>query len=157
MTNRQLYSVMEGIQLAGELVNIGDINFVMSMAHIADEIQSEIRIIEDGKKKPSTRYKDYLKKKDQLNMKYAIQKEDGTFQIIGDSIILRDPIKYQDELATLDAEYKNDIDLEEQHETEFKIFLNQNCPKTITKIKRKLAPASMNVEQARLLFPIFED
>jgi hypothetical protein len=156
MKNRDLYFVAEGIKKCHELVNIADINFTMTIARINSEVNAEIRIINDGRKKQPIKYKEYLKKKEGIDIKYAIQKEDGTFQTLNDSIIVRNPIEYYSEIEILNTEYKLELDTIKSITTEFNSFLDQPCVKNITKLPKEILPASINVEQATLLFSVIE-
>jgi hypothetical protein len=157
MTNRDLYSVALGVKKCSELVNIATIDFTMTMARINSEVQNELRIIEDGKKESSILYKEYLKKKDAIDIKYAIQREDGTFQTLNDSLLVRNPTEYYLEIDKLKEEYKEEINKVDSITKEFEKFLNQENTKISTKLSKRIIPAAMNVEQATLLFPVITD
>jgi hypothetical protein len=156
MTNGDLYKVKQGIEKSSDLVNAADINFTMSIARIDSEIITELRIIEKGKKQPTDKYKEYLEKKQELDMKYTIQKEDGTCQTLNEQLLIRNPKQYYLELHDLEKEYKDEIDNVKKINDEFEIFLEQECKATISKVSKSCIPAIIKVEQAKLLFPVIE-
>ena len=157
MKNYELYNIAEGIRKISDIVNIADINFTMIIARIDSEVNAEIRIIEKGRKKPSDKYKEYLKEKEALDMKYAIQKEDGSLQMYEGAMLIRDPKKYRSELSKLEETYKEEIKEWKKIVDEFEEFLEKDCPKVITKINKSLLPSSLNVEQVRLLYPVIDN
>lgn len=156
MTRKDLYKVLEGIEKSKNLVNIADINFTMAIARIESEIMSEIRIIEKGRKEYPEKHKEYLKKKKELDMKFALQKEDGTYQIFNGQLLVKTPNIYYSEVDKLEDEYKTTLYEVIKINKEFTNFLEGECEKTFTKINKSLFPTQLSVEQALLLFPIIE-
>ena len=61
MINRDLLNIKEGIDKMSDITNVADINFTMTIARINDEVEKELRIIRNGRKKPSEQYKEFLK------------------------------------------------------------------------------------------------
>lgn len=156
LTNEDLYKIREGIQKCAQLTNVADINFAMTMARIATEVEKEIKIIELGKRKPSERYKEYLKKAKEIDIKYAVQKEDGSFHMLNNQIIIKDAKKYYIEINALREEYKVELDEAEKIQDEFTKFLDQTCKVTLTKLPKNIIPAQVTVEQLCLLYPVIE-
>lgn len=156
MIYRDLLNIKTGIDKLSDIVNVADINFAMTIARINNEIEREIKIIKEGRKKPSEKYQDFLKEQEELNMKYAIQKEDGTFQMLNGTMLIRNPKKYHEEYSKLKEKYKDEIKKQETIDEEFEKFLDTEIRTRITKIPKSLFPASVTVEQVKLLYPVIE-
>jgi len=156
ITNNDLYKIREGIKKCANLVNVADINFTMTMARISSEVDNELKIIDKGRKEISDKYKEYLERHKEIDLKYTIQKEDGSLQLINDQLIIRDIKAYNIEISKLKLEFKEEVDKYDKIEKEFKEFLNQPCKVNISKLPKSLIPAQVNVEQMSLLFPIIE-
>lgn len=152
-----LYNINNGINKLSNIANTSDINFAMSIARISNEVSKEIEIINAGRKKPSNKYKEFLKEQQIINMKYAIQKEDGTIQTLNDSMIIREPLKYNKEVDELKEKYKTEIELQEKINEEFDEYLKQEFKGTITKIPKSLLPLGLTVEQVKVLYPVIND
>mgnify|MGYP001264990549 CR=1 FL=1 len=156
MVNRDLINVKEGIDKMSDLVNVANINFAIEIARINDYVERELNIIRKGRKKPSEKYQEFLKEQEVLNMKYAIQKEDGTLQMVNGNILIRNPKAYHEEYSILKDKYKEEIKEQEKIDKEFEEFLDSPVKTTIPKISKSLFPASVTVEQVKLLFSVIE-
>lgn len=156
MVNRDLINVKTGIDKMSDLVNVADINFAMQIARISDQVEKELSIIRKGRKKPSEKYQEFLKEQETLNMKYAIQKEDGTFQMANGNMLIRNPKAYHEEYVILKDKYKEEIKEQEKIDEEFETFLDSPVKVNISKISKSLFPASATVEQVKLLFSVIE-
>ena len=156
MRNIDLYNIRTAINKMSDIVNIADINFTMTIARINDDVEKEIKLIDKGRKKPTDKYKEFLEKQNTINMKYAIQKEDGTLQTVNGSVLVRNPLKYNTEIKELKEEYKEEVALQEKLDTEFEEYLDQEFKGNITKLPKSLLPASVNVEQVKLLFSVIQ-
>jgi hypothetical protein len=156
MTNRDLFNVKDGIEKMSDLVNVADINFAMTIARINDEVTKEIKIIQNGKRKPSDKHKEYLKEQQDINMKYAITKEDGTLQVANGNILIHNPKKYNEEINALELKYKDEVIEQTRLDEEFENFLDQEVKASITKIPKSLFPASAKVEHVKLLFSVIQ-
>lgn len=157
MTNYDLYKVIEGIKKCSEITNSADLNFAYTMARIEAEVSAELKIIEKAKKPISDKYKEYLKKKQEIDIKYAIQKEDGTYQTLGDSLIIRNPKEYNKEIDILNNDYKEELDSVKNINSEFEKFLQLECTTKITQLPKSCIPTSLTVEQMTLLLPVIVD
>lgn len=157
MTNYDLYKVREGINKCAAITNVANINFAFLMAKIESELDSEIKILEKARKPFSEGYMEYLKKKRELDGKHIIQKEDGSVLMLDGNLILKNPKEYNSELAKLNEEYSTDISGAKEIMSEFENFLQNTSNARITELPKSCIPASINVEQMKLLFPVIVD
>lgn len=156
MIKRDLYKVKEGINKCDDLVNVSDINFAMTLAQIDYEVSTQLRVIDAGKKMLSNEYKEYLKEKKKLDLEYAIEKQDGSIQTIGNEMIIRNAGEYYSKLDVLQEKYKVDIEAVDKIQKEFEKYLDGECTNPISTLPQSLLPKEMTVEQAKLLFPIID-
>ncbi|MCK9429721.1 MAG: hypothetical protein M0R17_06920 [Candidatus Omnitrophica bacterium] len=156
MTNLDLYNVKTGIEKCKDIVNVANINFAISMARIYSEVLAELKILEHGIKPFSAEYKEYIKESDEITSKYAIVKEDGTYQILNDKIIVRKPLDYNKELNELNIKYKDAIQVVKDNAEEWEKILNTQTTVKISKLPKSCIPSQLTVEQITLLFPVIE-
>jgi len=156
MTNLDLYNVKTGIEKCKDIVNVANINFAISMARIYSEVLAELKILEHGIKPFSAEYKEYIKESDEITSKYAIVKEDGTYQILNDKIIVRKPLEYNKELSELNIKYKDAIRVVKENAEEWEKILNTQTTVKISKLPKSCIPSQLTVEQITLLFPVIE-
>jgi len=156
MTNLDLYNVKTGIEKCKDIVNVANINFAISMARIYSEVLAELKILEHGIKPFSAEYKEYIKESDEITSKYAIVKEDGTYQILNDKIIVRKPLDYNKELNELNIKYKDAIQVVKDNVEEWEKILNTQTTVKISKLPKSCIPSQLTVEQITLLFPVIE-
>ena len=156
MINSDLYSIVEGIKKCKSLSNTANIDFAMTLARINAEVIAELKIIEAGKKEYSNKYKEYLKKRNEIEIKYSVQNEDGSIQMYNGYLLTKDIKKLNIEIEQLELEYKDEIELVIKIEKEFRDYLNKECKIKITKIAKSLFPLELTVEQAILLHTVIE-
>jgi hypothetical protein len=156
MRNTDLYRVKQGLDKCSALVNVADINFAYTLAKIESEIIPELRVLEKARKPHSKEYEDFLKEREQLDLDYAAQNADGSYQLLNDKLLIRDPKKYSTEITALENKYKDAIALNKKNSEEFEAFLLQESKITVTKLPKACMPAQLSVEQVKLLFPVIE-
>lgn len=156
MRNTDLYRVKQGVDKCSALVNVADIEFAYSMAKIESEVVAELRCIEKCRKPAPEKYAEYLVEREQLDIDDAVTMPDGTFQTLGDRLLIKNPHEHAKKVAELDKKYKDVIDQVKKNAEEFEDYLLQDCKVQISKLAKGCIPAQLSVEQMKFIFPVIE-
>jgi hypothetical protein len=155
MKNKELFSLHQGLN---QVTNLPGLKFAYAVAKNLNLVISELKLIQKLRD-PKLGYTEYDSKRIELAKQYADKNEDESPKQENNNFIItgENRVKFDAEIALLQAEHQEAIDTHLKQLEEFTELLEEDCKLEFHKVKLKELPNDLNAAQVTAIMPIIDD
>ena len=149
MKRKELKLLNLGLAQCGDLSHPTSHEFAYAVVCIADAVGKALKRIEKSIPPASKEYQEFEQERLKILDLYALKNEDGSYVMQDEnSMVLRDPTTYNDELTKLKEKYATTVKVQENLDKKFDDFMEAEADDfKFTPIPKKVLPPNITPKQ----------